>query len=128
MHRTTAWVILQYVMSFLYGAIIWLIVAGLVTAIGVIIDVYFNERENLPKVIVFPFFVTAIGLILYGASVFILAMNGIPDFPIKPAAGGAYIMYSTLVGLACAIVGVIIQYFLVKQQSAQEKEAIIETI
>jgi len=121
--------ILLYVMSFIYGAIPWLIVAGLVTSVGVIIDVYFNERENLSKVVVFPFFVTAIGLILYGASTYILAMNGsVLDFPIKPAAGGAYIMYATLAGLACAIVGVIFQYVVAKRQAAQEKEAIIETI
>jgi putative membrane protein len=99
-----------------------------VTSVGVIIDVYFNERENLPKVVVFPFFVTAIGLILYGASAYILAVNSVPDFPLKAGAGGAYIMYSTLAGLGCAIAGVIIQYILVKRQAAQEKEAIIETI
>ena len=95
--------VLLYVMSFLYGAILWLIIAGLVTSIGVIIDVYINERENLAKVIVFPFFVFAIGLILYGASTYILAVNSVPDFPVKTATAGMYIMYSTLFGLVCAI-------------------------
>ena len=119
---------LLYLMSFLYGAIEWLIVAGLVTSVGIIIDVYINERENFTKVIVFPFFVTAIGLILYGASVYILAFNDVPDFPVSPAMAGMYIIYSTLGGLACAIAGAIIQYFFAKRQAEQQKEAIIETI
>jgi len=119
---------LLYIMSFIYGAILWLIVAGLVTSLGVITDVYINERENLPKVIVLPFFVTAIGLILYGASTYILAVNSISGFPISPAVGGTYIMYSTLVGLTCAIAGVVVQYVLTKRQAEAQKEAIIETI
>jgi putative membrane protein len=120
--------ILLYVMSFIYGAILWLIIAGLITSVGVIIDVYFNERENLGKVIVFPFFVTAIGLILYGGSAYILAVNSVPDFPVKSAAAGMYIMYSTFFGLACAIVGAVIQYFVAKRLSEEQKEAIIETM
>jgi len=120
--------ILLYVMSFIYGAILWLIIAGLITSVGVIIDVYFNERENLGKVVVFPFFVTAIGLILYGGSAYILAVNSVPDFPIKSAAAGMYIMYSTFFGLACAIVGAVIQYFVAKRLSEEQKEAIIETM
>lgn len=120
--------VLLYIMSFLYGAIIWLIVAGLVTSVGVIVDVYFNERENLAKVIVFPFFVCAIGFVLYGASVYLLAFSSVPDFPITPAVAGLYIMYSTLLGFACAIIGVIVQYVVTKRLAAQKKEEIIETI
>ena len=120
--------VLLYVMSFIYGAIIWLIIAGLVTSVGVIIDVYINERENLAKVVVFPFFVTAIGLILYGASTYILAVSGVAGFPITSASAGTYILYSTLIGLVCAIAGVFVQYVLVKRQAETQKEAIIETI
>ena len=120
--------VLLYVMSFIYGAIIWLIIACLVTSVGVIIDVYINERENLAKVIVFPFFVTAIGLILYGASTYILAVSSVTGFPITPASAGTYILYSTLIGLVCAIAGVFVQYVLVKRQAETQKEAIIETI
>ena len=120
--------VLLYVMSFIYGAILWLIIAGLVTSLGVIIDVYINERENLGKVVVFPFFVTAIGLILYGASTYILAVSSVTGFPISPASGGTYILYSTLFGLAFAIAGVFIQYILGKRQAEAQKESIIETI
>ena len=75
-----------------------------------------------------PFFVFAIGLILYGASTYILAVNSVPDLPVTPAVAGMVIMYSTLFGLACAIVGVIIQYIIGKKLAEQQKEAIIETI
>ena len=119
---------LLYVMSFIYGAIPWLIIAGLVTSLGVIIDVYLNERENLVKVVVFPFFVTAIGLILYGASTYILAVSSASNFPVGPAAASTYILYSTLFGLACAIIGVIVQNVLAKRLAEEQKEAIIETI
>ncbi|MDD1703282.1 MAG: DUF373 family protein [Methanoregula sp.] len=120
--------LIQYLMSFIYGSIWWLIIAGLVTSIGVIIDVYLNEREGLGKVIVFPFFVSAIGLILYGASVYILSVYNVTDFPLKPSAAGAYILYSTLVGLSLAIIGVIIQYYIAKRLAEEEKQSIIETI
>jgi putative membrane protein len=120
--------ILLYIMSFIYGSIFWLIIAGLVTTIGIVIDVYINDRENLVKVIVFPFFVTAIGIILYGASAFILAVSDVSGFPISVASSGIYIMYSILFGLACAISGVVIQYILSKRQAEAQKESIIETI
>ena len=64
--------ILIYLMTFIYGAIEWLIIAGIIVSVGIIIDVYLNEREQLGKVIVFPFFVVALGLILYGASVYLI--------------------------------------------------------
>jgi putative membrane protein len=120
--------ILLYLMTFIYGAIWWLIVAGLVTSVGIIIDVYINEREGLTKVIVFPFFISAIGLILYGASVYILSISGVPELPLDPASAWNYILYSTIFGLACAIAGVIIQYFISKRLSEERRQAIIEVI
>jgi putative membrane protein len=115
-------------MTFLYGAIWWLIVAGLVTSIGIIIDVYINEREGLAKVIVFPFFISAVGLILYGASVYILSISGVPEFPLDPASAWSYILYATIFGLVCAIAGVVIQYFVNKRLTEQRRQAIIEVI
>jgi putative membrane protein len=120
--------LIQYIMSFIYGSIWWLIIAGLVTSIGVIIDVYFNERGGLGKVIVFPFFVSAIGLILYGASVYILSVYKVTDFPLKPSAAGTVILYSTLIGLILAIGGVIIQYYMTKKLAEKDDQSIIETI
>nr|WP_319375941.1 DUF373 family protein [uncultured Methanoregula sp.] len=119
--------IVNYLMAFLYGSVEWLIVAGLVMSVGVIIDVFNNERENLGKVIVFPFFVTAIGLILYGASVFLLSANA-PDFPLTGEIASRHILYSTLGGILAAIAGVLIQFFVNKKLAEQRKQEIIEVI
>jgi putative membrane protein len=120
--------VLLYLMTFIYGAIVWFIIAGLVTSVGVIIDVYLNERERLGKVIVFPFFVTAVGLILYGASVYILSISGVPEFLLATSAAGSYITYSTIIGLLSAVAGVIVQYAVNKRLSDREKQRIIEVI
>ena len=120
--------ILLYLTTFIYGAIEWLIVAGLVTSIGVIIDVYVNERESLGKVIVFPFFVTALGLILYGASVYIIIVSSVADFPLSAAAAQSIIMYSTIIGIISAVLGVVIQYFVNKKMTELRKQEIIEVM
>ncbi|MEI7649923.1 MAG: DUF373 family protein [Methanomicrobiales archaeon] len=120
--------ILLYLMTFIYGSIEWLIVAGLVTSIGVIIDVYVNEREVLGKVIVFPFFVTALGLILYGASVYIIIVSSIPDFPLNAATAQSTIVYSTIIGIISAVLGVVIQYFVNKKMTELRKQEIIEVM
>ena len=120
--------ILLYLMTFIYGAIVWLIVAGLVLSIGVFIDVYSNEPERLGKVVVFPFFVTAVGLILYGASVYILSISGVPEFLLATSTAGSYIMYSTLAGLISAVCGVVVQYFVNKKMADKQKQRIIEVI
>jgi putative membrane protein len=120
--------ILLYLMTFIYGSIEWLIVAGLVTSIGVIIDVYINERETLGKVIVFPFFVTALGLILYGASVFIIIQNSVPDFPLTATVAQSAILYTTVLGIMSAVLGVVIQYFVNKKISELRKQEIIEVM
>jgi len=120
--------IVNYLMTFVFGAVEWLIVAGLVTSVGIIVDVYSNERENLGKVIVFPFFVTAIGLILYGASVYILSGSTIPDFPLTGEAVSKFILFSTIGGIISAISGVIIQIFINKKMAEQRKQEIIEVM
>ncbi len=120
--------IVLYLMTFIFGSVEWLIVAGLVTSIGVIIDVYMNERETLGKVIVFPFFVTALGLILYGASVFVITINSVPDFPLNASEAQTAILYSTIIGIISAVTGVIIQYFVNKKMTELRKQEIIEVI
>ncbi len=122
--------ILLYLATFLYGAIEWLIIAGLVTSIGVIIDVYANEREGLGKVIVFPFFVIAVGLILYSASVFIIMAlsGGVPDSPLSADVTTNTILYSTIIGIVSAIVGVIVQFFINRKITELRKQEIIEVM
>jgi putative membrane protein len=120
--------LVMYLMTFLYGSVEWLIVAGLVTSVGIIIDIYSNERENLGKVIVFPFFVTAIGLILYGASVYILSVSAVPDFPLTGDVASKYVLYATLGGIISAIAGVLIQLFVNKKMAELSKQEIIEVM
>jgi len=120
--------LVMYLMTFLYGSVEWLIVAGLVTSVGIIIDIYSNERENLGKVIVFPFFVTAIGLILYGASVYILSVSAVPDFPLTGDVASKYVLYATLGGIISAIAGVFIQLFVNKKMAELRKQEIIEVM
>jgi putative membrane protein len=117
-----------YLLTFIFGAIEWLVVAGLLLSVGIIFDVYFNERENLGKVIVFPFFVTAIGLILYGASVYLIVINGVPDFPITLDVASSTILQTTIASIISAIIGVIVQFFVNRKISEQRKQEIIEVM
>jgi putative membrane protein len=120
--------LLLYLMTFIYGSIEWFIIAGLVTSVGLIIDVYANEREGLGKVIVFPFFVIALGFILYGASLFIISVSGVPDFPLTPDEAAKNILYSTIIGISSAIIGVITQFFVNRRMAELRKQEIIEVI
>jgi len=120
--------LLLYLMTFIYGSIEWFILAGLVTSVGLIIDVYANEREGLGKVIVFPFFVIALGFILYGASLFIISVSGVPDFPLTPDEAAKNILYSTIIGISSAIIGVITQFFVNRRMVELRKQEIIEVI
>ena len=117
-----------YLMTFIYGSIEWLIIAGLVTSVGVIIDVYANERESLGKVIVFPFFVIALGFILYGASVYIIQVSAVPDFPLSADAAADHILYSSVIGIISAVAGVITQYGVNKKMAEMRRQEIIEVI
>jgi len=120
--------LLLYLMTFIFGSIEWLVIAGLVTSVGIIIDVYANEREGLGKVIVFPFFVVAIGFILYAASVYIISVSGLPDFPLTLDESTKYILYATIIGISSAIIGVIVQYIVNKRLSDLRKQEIIEVM
>jgi len=120
--------LLLYLMTFIFGSIEWLVIAGLVTSVGIIIDVYANEREGLGKVIVFPFFVVAIGFILYAASVYIISVSGLPDFTLTLDESTKYILYATIIGISSAIIGVIVQYIVNKRLSDLRKQEIIEVM
>jgi putative membrane protein len=120
--------IIHYLMLFIFGGIGWMIAAGLVMSIGIIIDVYMNERENLGKVIVFPFFITAIGFILYCASLSILPVKDIPTFPITAEGVAVQVLYFAIFGIISAIIGMIIQFFVNKKIAELRKQEIIEVM
>jgi putative membrane protein len=127
-YYSTDFGVLYFLMLFIYGAVGWLIAGGLVMSIGIIVDVYTNEREGLGKVIVYPFFSTAIGFILYCASLFTLPVKEIPHFPLTPEEASTQIIYFAIGGIVIAISGVIIQFFLNRKLAEIRKQEIIEVI
>jgi putative membrane protein len=127
-YYSTDFGVLYFVMLFIYGAIWWFIAGGLVLSVGIIIDVYSNERERLGKVIVFPFFISAIGLILYCASLFTLPVKEMSHFTYTPEAAATQIVYFAIAGIVLAISGVIVQFFINRKLSELRKKEIIEII
>jgi putative membrane protein len=119
---------LIYLLIFVYGGVLWLALAGIVASAGIVIDNFFHDRTSLGKVIVFPFFIGAVGLIAYGASIYAIAVSNVPDFPYSTANAIQYIFYGTIGGLICALAGVAIQHMVNKYLSAREGPEIIELI
>jgi len=126
-YYSTDYGVLYFLMVFVYGSIGWMVAGGIVLSVGIIIDVYVNERARLGKVIVFPFFVTAIGLILYCAGLFYLPIKEMPHFPLTAEEAAMQIVYLALVGIVVAILGVVVQFFINRRQALSRKEEVAET-
>lgn len=120
--------ILLYVLIFVYGAVLWLTLAGVVASTGIVIDNFFHDRNSLAKVIIFPFFIGAVGLIAYGASIYALAVSNVPDFPFSTDNAITYMLNGTIGGLACACAGVGIQYLVNRYVTVPEAPEMIELI
>jgi putative membrane protein len=101
--------IFLYVISFLYGSLGWFTASALIVTAGKVIDDYLNDPAALQRTIVLPFFVGAIGLIAYGASVYTLSVSNLLTFPYTPSQGSQLITLSVVGGLLVAIIGVYIQ-------------------
>jgi putative membrane protein len=101
--------IFVYMVTFVYGSVGWLTIAGLIASGGKIIDTYIDEWESIGRVIVLPFFIAAIGIIAYGSSVYTLSMSEIANFPFTPTVGVNHILYATIGGLLCATLGMYIR-------------------
>lgn len=119
---------LIYLLIFVYGGVLWLTLAGIVASAGIVIDNFFHDRTSLGKVIVFPFFIGAIGLIAYGASIYAIAVSNVPDFPYSTANAIQYIFYGTIGGLICAFAGMAIQHMVNRYLRGQEGPEIIELV
>ena len=76
---------------------------------GKIIDCILNDRPTLGRIVIIPFFIGAIGTIIYGASSYLLSISNIPDFPITADTGVRSIIIFTVIGLLCALIGIYIQ-------------------
>ena len=98
------------VLAFAYGAIPWWVSAGLVSSAGRLLDVYLGERGEVWRVILLPFVTLAAGLFIYGAAIYVLAVNGAPEFPILAEAGLQYFAVLTLAACACLAVGLWLQH------------------
>jgi len=61
-HYTTdgSFGILLYILTFIYGGVLWIALGGVIATIGIIADNFLYEREGLGKVVVLPFFIGAI--------------------------------------------------------------------
>ncbi|HVP25200.1 MAG TPA: DUF373 family protein [Methanomicrobiales archaeon] len=101
--------IFLYVISFLYGSIGWFTASALIVTAGKVIDTYLNDPPGLQRTIVLPFFVGAIGLIAYGASVYTLSVSNLLNFPYTPSQGSQFITLTVVCGLLVALIGVYIQ-------------------
>jgi putative membrane protein len=120
--------ILLYLLTFIYGAVLWMTLAGIVSSIGIIIDHFFYDREELAKVIVFPFFISAVGLILYGVSVYVIAVSNVPDFPFTVDSALQFFVYVTIGGLICAFAGMGVQHLMDKWLVEHGPPQIIEVM
>lgn len=101
--------IFLYIISFLYGSIGWFTASAIVLSVGKVIDAWLNDPAALPRIVVLPFFIGAIGLIAYGASVYTLSVSNLLTFPYTPSQGSQLITLSVVVGFLVALVGVYIQ-------------------
>ncbi|MDU9376639.1 hypothetical protein McpSp1_12620 [Methanocorpusculaceae archaeon Sp1] len=98
--------LLYNVMTFLYGAVVWMVVAGLVAVAGKIADCVQNERAALARMFVVPFFIVALGMIVYGAVIYFLSISPIEPFPFTTTEGVIAIILLTLAGLIVAFTGI----------------------
>ncbi|MDE4907250.1 DUF373 family protein [Methanogenium marinum] len=106
--------VLFYILTFVYGAVGYITAAFLIALLGKILDVIQNEPRILGRTITLPFFVMGLGLIAYGASVYVISLSTTIDFPIDGVDGIRTMMFTTIGGLILAFVGVYIQKVLQK--------------
>jgi putative membrane protein len=101
--------IFLYVISFIYGSIGWFTASAIILSMGKVIDAWLNDPAALQRIIVLPFFIGAIGLIAYGASVYTLSVSNLLTFPYTPSQGSQIITLSVVGGFLVALVGVYLQ-------------------
>ncbi len=106
--------ILFYILAFVYGSIGYFTASALIASIGKIIDVFLNEIQSLGRIIAIPFFILAIGMIAYGASVYTLSVSTDLEFPVLGVEGVKLILYTTIAGLLCAGIGIYLQRYVTR--------------
>jgi putative membrane protein len=101
--------VLLFIAAFIFGSVWWFVGGGLVAMTGKIIDCILNDQPALGRIVIVPFFIGAIGTIIYGASSYLLSISNVPDFPISADGGVQSIITFTIVGLVCALIGIYIK-------------------
>lgn len=110
--------ILYLGLTFLYGALIWVIVAGLVASAGKITDYVQNYQAGISRIFVVPFFFVAIGMIAYGAVIYFLSISPVEPFPFNTTDGIIAMMLLTIAGLGVAFLGIYLRPRVQKQVRA----------
>ncbi len=70
---------------FINTAVWWFVAAGVILTIGRIIDAYLNDAKHAWRYVEIPFFIFSTGLMLWSASILILALGGKPIPVLNPA-------------------------------------------
>jgi putative membrane protein len=69
---------------FINTAVWWFVAAGVIAIIGRIIDAYLNDTKHAWRRVEIPFFIFSTGLMLWSASILILALGGKPIPVLNP--------------------------------------------
>ncbi|MCK9312690.1 MAG: DUF373 family protein [Methanocorpusculum sp.] len=124
--------LIYHIMTFMYGSIIWIIIAALIASGGKITDYIQNYQAGISRIFVVPFFIAAIGMILYGTVIYFLSISPIEPFPFTTTEGIAALIILTLAGLAVAFTGIyfrpsvhkkMLAWIEIRQKEEEEAEA-----
>lgn len=95
---------------FVWGSMLWFMIAGIIASLGPIIDGFLYDRDHMIKVIFVPFFISAVCVCAYGASSYLLADYGFSGFPIDSETGMLYIIFGAISGLISPCIGLLLQH------------------
>lgn len=102
--------IFPMVMIFIWSAVLWFTLAAITTSLGSIIDSFMYEKDSLNRAVIFSFFLSAIGVLAFGGTSYILSSLNLRNFPVTPDLGVSYIIQGAIGGLLCALVGIVLQH------------------
>ena len=121
-------VALRPILSFVTNIVWGLVLAGLVTLFGRIIDTYVNDKKVLWTYCVIPFSLFAFGFISYAIfDALYWSLNNWPaEFNLSPFFGATFIGY-TFAGIMIALIGAITHHYLKEMHNTDEKEREVES-
>ena len=119
--------IFPMVMIFAWSAVLWFTLAAITTSLGSIIDSFVYEKESLYRAVIFSFFLSAIGVLTFGGTSYILSSLNLRQFPVTPDLGISYIIQGALGGLVCALVGIVLQHMIYRwiEETDQSKQTLV---